>query len=190
MLARLRTLVRNLLRRRRAESELDDELPFHVEMETESNVNVGMDPVEARRVAVRDLGGVDQTKEAVRDVRTIWLDWLWRDVRLALRMLRRNPGFATVWPDAVSPAIMVELRQAETVRQVTDRYLNVALALAWIAGVTGLNPAYRAQVATAQRESGAEAAPSLPTLKEHPQPSQSRSSSVTHDVSTLGAMTT
>jgi predicted nucleic acid-binding protein len=42
------------------------------------------------------------------------------DALLQLRVSSRGHLF---WPDAVSPAIMVELRQAETARQVTDRYL-------------------------------------------------------------------
>lgn len=96
MLGGLATSIRALLQRRRVARELDDELEFHVGMETQSNVNAGMSPGEARRVALRDLGGVEQTKEAIRDVRTIWLDAVSQDVRLALRMLRRNPGFAAV----------------------------------------------------------------------------------------------
>jgi len=96
MLVTPRTLVRGLLQRRRVARELDDELGFHVEMETRSNINTGMSPAEARRVALRDFGGIEQTKEAVRDVRTIWLESIGQDLRLAFRMLRRNPGFAAV----------------------------------------------------------------------------------------------
>ena len=47
-------------------------------------------------MALRDLGGVTQTTEAVRDVRTIWLDLLWRDVRHAVRSLRATPAFTSV----------------------------------------------------------------------------------------------
>ena len=41
----------------------------------------------------------------------------------ALLQLRVSSPGHLFWPDAVSPAIMLELRQAETARQVTDRYL-------------------------------------------------------------------
>ena len=90
MLATLRTLIRGLLQRRRVARELDEELRFHVERETQSNINAGMSPTEAHRVALRELGGVEQTKEAVRDVRTISLDSLWQDVRLAIRVLAKH----------------------------------------------------------------------------------------------------
>ena len=47
-------------------------------------------------MALRDLGGMTQTTQAVRDVRTIWLDVLWRDARHAVRSLRGTPAFTTV----------------------------------------------------------------------------------------------
>ena len=55
-----------------------------------------MSPAEARRVAWRDLGGLTQTREAVRDIRTIWLDSVWYDARHAVRSLRRSPVFTAV----------------------------------------------------------------------------------------------
>ncbi len=56
----------------------------------------GVSPVEARRMALRDLGGLTQVTQAVREVRTIWLDLLWRDARHAVRSLRRTPAFTSV----------------------------------------------------------------------------------------------
>jgi hypothetical protein len=94
MLAKLVTLTRRLLQRRRLACELDDELESHVEMQSRSNADAGMSSAQARRVTPRQFGGIEQTMEAVRDVRTLWLDSLWRDVRFARRMLRRGPGFA------------------------------------------------------------------------------------------------
>jgi putative ABC transport system permease protein len=73
---------------------MDDELRFHLEMETEANMGRGLSPDEARRAALRDLGGVAQTKEEIRDVRRLPIEWLWHDARLALRSLRRNAGFS------------------------------------------------------------------------------------------------
>jgi hypothetical protein len=48
---------------------------------------------EARRAALRDLGGLAQTVEVVRDVRTVWLDTVSGDVRHAVRRFRREPRF-------------------------------------------------------------------------------------------------
>ena len=89
--ARLRALVH----RGAAERELDEELRFHLDMETEKNVRTGMNPSDARRRALRDFGGVEVTKEAHRDVRGRWLEELAADTRYALRTLRRAPVLAT-----------------------------------------------------------------------------------------------
>ncbi len=89
--------VRALLFRRRDERELDDELRFHVEMETEARIRDGLDPAEARRRSAAALGGVERTKEDVRDARgTRGVTDLGGDVRYALRVLRARPGFAVV----------------------------------------------------------------------------------------------
>ena len=55
-----------------------------------------MSPAEARRVALRDLGGMTQATEAVRAVRTTWLDALWRDIRHGIRALGATPAFTIV----------------------------------------------------------------------------------------------
>jgi putative ABC transport system permease protein len=96
MMARLIAYARGLARRRTIEADVDDELQFHLEQEIEANAARGMSRAEARRVALRDLGGLTQTREAVRDVRIIWLDLVWRDARHAVRALRAAPGFTIV----------------------------------------------------------------------------------------------
>jgi putative ABC transport system permease protein len=85
------------LRRRELDRDLNDEIEYHIEAKTEANIAKGMTPEEARRAARIELGGVEQVKEKVRSVRTgAWVERLFRDVRFATRMLRRNIGFTTV----------------------------------------------------------------------------------------------
>jgi predicted permease len=87
-------LLRTLIARRRAESELDDELRFHVEMETQANLERGLSASEARRVALGDLGGVTQARESVRQVRALWFESVWQDARHACRGLWRRPALS------------------------------------------------------------------------------------------------
>jgi hypothetical protein len=75
MLSRLKTALRALLRRPQAESELDEELRYHIERQIEQNIRLGMTPEEARYAARRAFGGVEQTKERSRDARGVrWLE--------------------------------------------------------------------------------------------------------------------
>jgi predicted permease len=88
--------LRALLRRDEVERELDEELRFHLDMQTEENIRRGMDPAEARRQARVAFGGVEGHKEASRDTRALrWLHDAARDARFGWRSLRRSPGFAT-----------------------------------------------------------------------------------------------
>jgi predicted permease len=97
LFSRLRSLGRNLFRRDRVERELDEELAAAVDQLAEENAAGGMSPEEARRQARIALGGVDQVKEAVRESRAgAGLETFGQDVRYAVRMLRRNPGFSAV----------------------------------------------------------------------------------------------
>jgi predicted permease len=86
--------LRALLRRAGLESELDREMRLHVEMETAENIRRGMTPDEAARRARVAFGGMELTREAVRDERgTQWLDHLISDVRYAVRGAVARPGF-------------------------------------------------------------------------------------------------
>ncbi|HEY5060423.1 MAG TPA: ADOP family duplicated permease [Gemmatimonadaceae bacterium] len=92
VLARIRELFR---RRSRAAAEQSEEFAFHLEMETAENIRRGMSGDEARRTALLRFGGTKRFGEEVHDARgVIALDNLARDMRFALRRLRRAPGFA------------------------------------------------------------------------------------------------
>ncbi len=107
MLTRLLAYLKGLIRRNAIDAEVEDELRFHIEMETEANTRRGMTRAEARRVALRDLGGVSQTRESVRAIRTIWLDTAVRDTRDALRALRGTPAHAAVALISLGVAVAV-----------------------------------------------------------------------------------
>ncbi len=86
--------LRKLFRIKRTEGEMEREVRFHLEMETEENMRRGLSREEAREVAMRSFGGVERFKEECRDVkRNRPLETLWQDVRFGVRVLRRNPGF-------------------------------------------------------------------------------------------------
>ena len=86
--------LRSLFRRSAVENELDDELKFHMEQQAAKHVGAGMTPEEAARRARREFGGVDRTKDEVRESRGVTLiETAVQDVRYALRQLRRTPAF-------------------------------------------------------------------------------------------------
>jgi len=87
-----------LLSRRATESRMDDEIHFHIEMETQRLVREEqLAPDEARRRALVAFGGVQQHKETLREGRgTAWLGGVSLDLKLGLRMLVKYPGLTVV----------------------------------------------------------------------------------------------
>jgi putative ABC transport system permease protein len=78
--------LRGLFLKRKLEDELSDEIQMHLEMQTEDHVRQGMSPEEARYLALRKFGGVDQVKEIYRERRGLrWVETFLRDLRYGLR---------------------------------------------------------------------------------------------------------
>ncbi len=97
MLRQVFVRLRSLLRRRRREADLDEEIRFHLAEETEERVALGMSRERARAAARRDFGNVTLIRELTRET------WGWgpaerllQDIRGAVRMMRRNPGLVVV----------------------------------------------------------------------------------------------
>jgi predicted permease len=95
ILRRLNARIRSLWNWGRKESELDEEVRFHLSEEMEERAAAGLTPDQARAAAAKDFGNASLVREAMRQV------WGWgsgerliQDVRYGLRTMRRNPGFS------------------------------------------------------------------------------------------------
>src|ERR1700757_5023624 len=87
--------VAALFRGRKLDASLDEELRGHIELAIEEQVRRGMPEAEARRIALREFGGVTQVREAFREQRGLPLiEQVRRDVRFGLFQLWKSPGFA------------------------------------------------------------------------------------------------
>jgi predicted permease len=119
-LKRLRYALRTLVRRRRAEADLDDELRLHLELETERQVRAGLSPEEARRRAQVAFGPAERFREEARDARgTRWLEETWLDARYGVRALLRTPSYTLV----VVLTLAIGIAGSTTVFSVLNPYL-------------------------------------------------------------------
>ncbi|HEY2857591.1 MAG TPA: ABC transporter permease [Terracidiphilus sp.] len=83
-----------MFRRTRLDADLDDELRAHLDLAVAENQRCGMSAEQARTAALRAFGGLTQTRETYRTQRGLpWFEQTGRDVRFALRQLRKAPGF-------------------------------------------------------------------------------------------------
>ncbi len=83
-----------VFRRKRLDEELEEELHTHIAFAVEENLKCGLSAQEARTAALRDFGGVTQTKEGYRVQRGMpILEHVGRDFRFGLRQLRKSPSF-------------------------------------------------------------------------------------------------
>ena len=119
---RISTYWQVLTRRGRLTSNMDEEMRFHVEMETERLMKEhGLPVEEARRRALVSFGGVEKFKEAGHDVYGLrWLDALLLDLRFSLRMLLKHRGLTMVGAFAMAVAIAVGATAFEVISDVLD----------------------------------------------------------------------
>ncbi|HEY6334025.1 MAG TPA: permease prefix domain 1-containing protein, partial [Blastocatellia bacterium] len=93
----VRLRIRSLFLRNRVESELDEEIRYHLNRGIEESVRAGSPPDEARRAAGREFGPAGRVAEECRDARrTRVIPELWQDLVYGWRLLAGSPGFAAV----------------------------------------------------------------------------------------------
>jgi putative ABC transport system permease protein len=89
--------LRALFRRESVLQDIEEELRIHVEMETESNIERGLPPDEARAAALKSVGNLGRNTELGYDIRGgRWLETISQDLRYGARMLLKQPGFTSV----------------------------------------------------------------------------------------------
>jgi len=95
MLSDLIFRLRSIFRKKAVEDELDEEMRFHMERESEALMRQGIGAGEAQRRVAMDFGGVEQMKEECREAGgTRLLESTLQDLRYAARGLRKSPIFA------------------------------------------------------------------------------------------------
>jgi putative ABC transport system permease protein len=108
------------LHKRRLDDQLQEELQAHLDQLTEENIRSGMSGEDARAAAVREFGGVEQTKEIYRQQRGLpFLDVALQDLRFAFRGLVKRPGFTI----AAVLTLMLGIGATTAVFSVVDRIL-------------------------------------------------------------------
>src|ERR1700723_4470111 len=97
LITKFRSFLRNLFSSRRVDTDLDAEVRAHLAMLADENLRAGMSPQEAQPQDRLELGGVDQVKEQVSEIRLgNWLHSVLSDCRYVVRQLGRSPGFTII----------------------------------------------------------------------------------------------
>jgi len=97
---RIRTLLSRfaaLFDKQKLDKDLDEELRAHIELAIEENLKRGMTRQQARTTALKEFGGMTQTRETYRVQRGVPpVEQIARDLRFAFRQLVKSPGFTLV----------------------------------------------------------------------------------------------
>ena len=100
--------------------EIDEELEFHIEQQTQANIAAGMTPQQSHRQAVIAFGGVERAREQTHEQRPGYLmETILQDVRYSLRSFHRNPVFTIT----IVATLMLGIGATTAVFSVVDRIL-------------------------------------------------------------------
>jgi len=88
---------RALFQKEKLDGRMDDEMRSHIEMQTQENIEAGMNPEEAHYAALREFGWIESIKESCREQRGVnWIEDFGQDIRYGGRMLLKNPSYTVV----------------------------------------------------------------------------------------------
>ena len=96
-LRRFFTRLSNFAAGRRGDQRLQEEIAEHLAFQTEENLRAGMSPAEAHRQAMLKLGATEAIRQDHHAEKSLpFIENLFFDLKYAVRMLLRSPGFALI----------------------------------------------------------------------------------------------